>query len=206
MSALKNVGTSAMSAFKNINWGAVGKAVVQGIANGITGGARAIVNAAKNAAKSALDAAKNFLGIHSPSRVFRDEVGKNMALGIGVGFEKNMPVKDMNQELKDAVKKIDAGALNSVMDSMMRSLQLEASGSVSISRTNAVEKANVREDDKREDQELMEAIWALTKVAARPVEAHLNVGGREIAKAVAEPMAEELDQLDALKKMLRGVR
>lgn len=206
MSALKSVGTSAMNAFKNINWGSVGKAVVTGIANGITGGAKAIVNAAKNAAKSALDAAKNFLGIHSPSRVFRDEVGKNMALGIGVGFEENMPVKDMNQELKDAVKKIETNALNSVMDSMMRSLQLEASGSVFISRTNAVEKTNVKKDDKREDKELIEAIWALARVAARPVEAHLNVTGREIAKVTAEPMAEEMEQLDALKKMLRGVR
>ena len=124
--ALSNIGKSAMNAFKSINWGSVGKAVVTGIANGITGGAKAIVNAAKNAAKSALDAAKNFLGIHSPSRVFRDEVGKNMALGIGVGFEKNMPVKNMNQELKNAVKKIDTAALNSVRNATINSLQREA--------------------------------------------------------------------------------
>ncbi len=143
LTALKNIGTGAMEAFKNISWGAVGKAVVTGIANGITGGAAAIVNAAKNAAKSALNAAKNFLGIHSPSRVFRDEVGKYMALGIGVGFEKNMPVNDMNRELKDAVRKIDTSALNSVLDSMTKTLQLEAVGSVSISTVNSIEKANM---------------------------------------------------------------
>ena len=91
MNALKSVGTLAMNAFKSISWGTVGKAVITGIANGITGAAGAIVTAAKNAAKKALDAAKNFLGIHSPSTVFRDQVGKNMALGVGLGFEKNVP-------------------------------------------------------------------------------------------------------------------
>lgn len=140
--ALKNVGTSAITAFKNINWASVGRAVVTGIANGITGGAKAIASAATSAAKSALNAAKNFLGIHSPSRVFRDEVGKNMALGIGVGFEKNMPVEDMNKELKDVVKKIDASSFNSILDSMTKSLQAEAAGSVSISAVNTVENAN----------------------------------------------------------------
>lgn len=141
-SALNSIGTSAMKAFKSINWASVGKAVVTGIANGITGGAKAIASAATGAAKSALNAAKNFLGIHSPSRVFRDEVGKNMALGIGVGFEKNMPVKDMNEELKDVVKKMDVSSFNSVLDSMTKSLQAEAAGSVSISAVNTVEKAN----------------------------------------------------------------
>ena len=38
------------------------------------------------------------------------------------------------------------------------------------------------------------------------VEAHLNVSGRELARATVEPMADEMVQLDALKKMLRGVK
>ena len=62
------------------------------------------------------------------------------------------------------------------------------------------------EDDKKEGKELKEAIWALAKAVARPVEAHLNVSGRELARATVEPMADEMVQLDALKKMLRGVK
>ena len=142
LTALKGIGTKAMDAFKNINWGSVGKAVISGIANGITGAAGAIVDAARSAARKALDAAKNFLGIKSPSRVFRDQVGKNMALGIGVGFEKNMPVKDMSEQLKTAVGQIDTDSVNAVLNSMAKSLQLEAAGSVSISAVNTVEKAN----------------------------------------------------------------
>lgn len=91
------------SAFTSINWGDVGSNIIKGIANGLKGAASAIVEAAKSAAKSALDAAKDFLGIHSPSRVFRDEVGKMMALGMGIGFDKNVPIKSMNASLKTAI-------------------------------------------------------------------------------------------------------
>lgn len=41
--------------------------------------------------------------LHSPSRVFRDQVGKMMALGMGIGFEKNIPLKSMNVGVQRAV-------------------------------------------------------------------------------------------------------
>ena len=87
------------SAFTSINWAQLGSNIIRGIVNGIKNGAHAIASAAKSAAKSALDAAKNFLGIHSPSRKFRDIIGKNMALGIGVGFQRNLPVNGMQRAL-----------------------------------------------------------------------------------------------------------
>ena len=59
---------------------------MQGIANGIKAGASWIADAARDAAKAALDAAKGFLGIHSPSRVMADEVGLPMAQGLAAGF------------------------------------------------------------------------------------------------------------------------
>lgn len=84
------------NAFTSVNWGSVGMNIIKGIASGLTGAASAIVEAAKSAANKALEAAKSALGIHSPSRVFRDQVGKMMALGMGIGFEKNIPIKSMN--------------------------------------------------------------------------------------------------------------
>lgn len=68
------------------------------------------MEAAKNAAKSALNAAKDFLDIHSPSRVFRDQVGKMMALGMGIGFDKNVPIKSMNASLKTALGSLKENA------------------------------------------------------------------------------------------------
>ena len=52
------------------------------------------------AAKAALMAAKNFLGIESPSKVFRDEVGAMMAEGMAVGFEDNVPVNEIESALQ----------------------------------------------------------------------------------------------------------
>ena len=39
--------------------------------------------------EAALDGLKSLLGIHSPSRVFRDEVGRNISLGIAEGIRSN---------------------------------------------------------------------------------------------------------------------
>ena len=55
---------------------------MDGIANGLKNAVGAVVDAAKEVGESALNGLKNLLGIHSPSRVFRDEVGRNIALGI----------------------------------------------------------------------------------------------------------------------------
>lgn len=91
------------SAFSNVNWGSVGLNIVKGIASGLAGAAGVIMDAARSAANKALKAAKNALGIHSPSRVFRDQVGKMMALGMGAGFEKNIPIRSMNIGAQKAV-------------------------------------------------------------------------------------------------------
>lgn len=84
---LRTIGSTAMSAFTNIDWASVGRNVISGIAGGISGAAGAIADAARTAASNALDAAKKFLGIKSPSRVFRDQVGKMIPLGAAAGIE-----------------------------------------------------------------------------------------------------------------------
>lgn len=103
ISKIPSIISQVKNAFTSVDWGGVGRNIISGIANGLKGAAGAIVEAAKGAAESALNAAKNFLGIHSPSRVFRDQVGKMMALGMGIGFEKNIPVKSMSTGVQRAV-------------------------------------------------------------------------------------------------------
>lgn len=72
--------------FTETDWLQVGKNIVSGIAEGISGGVSAITDAAKNVAQSALDAAKDFLGIKSPSKVFKMQIGKNISLGMAEGI------------------------------------------------------------------------------------------------------------------------
>ena len=94
------------NAFTSVNWGSVGFNIIEGIASGIAGAVGHLISAATSAASSALDAIKSKLGIHSPSRVFRDQVGKMMALGMGIGFEKNLPVGSMSAGVQKAVQSL----------------------------------------------------------------------------------------------------
>lgn len=110
ISKIPSIISQIKNAFTSIDWGTVGSNIIKGIASGLKSAGGAIVEAAKNAAKSALNAAKDFLGIHSPSRVFRDQVGKMMALGMGIGFDKNVPIKSMNASLKTALGSLKENA------------------------------------------------------------------------------------------------
>lgn len=89
-SAVKKAVNSFKSNFRDVDWGELGTNIIKGIVNGITGGIGKLVTAAKNVAKNALDAAKEALGIHSPSRVFELEVGKMIDLGLAAGIERNL--------------------------------------------------------------------------------------------------------------------
>jgi phage-related protein len=89
----------------NINWYGIGTAIINGIADGIEAGAYYIVNAAERAAYNALQAAKQWLGIGSPSKVAAADIGEPFAEGIGIGAMRG---------LRDLAGKVDAG-LASVM-------------------------------------------------------------------------------------------
>ena len=84
---------------------------MQGIWNGIVNAKNWILNKVKEFAKNILNGIKNALGIHSPSTVFRDVIGKNMALGIGVGFEKgiNAVENDINKAMKEITPNLNLG-------------------------------------------------------------------------------------------------
>ena len=57
----------------------------------------------KGFGKSILNGIKSIFGISSPSKVFRDEIGTNLALGIGEGFEKEMD--NVSGMMEDAIPK-----------------------------------------------------------------------------------------------------
>jgi len=89
---IKEGATKAIEAIKTFftttDWGAVGTGIIKGIAAGITAGLTWLKNAAIAAAKAALEAAKGFLGIESPSKLFA-EVGENMMKGMAMGISGN---------------------------------------------------------------------------------------------------------------------
>lgn len=100
---IKNIGQNIVNVFKNgFSWKGLGTAIVDGIKNGLLNGANAIWDAAKSLASKALNAIKNFFGIHSPSRVFRDEVGKMLDYGLAEGITDNVnPIIDAMDQVAE---------------------------------------------------------------------------------------------------------
>lgn len=82
----------------------IGSDIVHGIWDGISGAAGWLAGKVKDFAGGILDNVKDALGIHSPSRLFRDQVGKYIAQGIGEGFTDEMGsvVNQMQDAMPDA--------------------------------------------------------------------------------------------------------
>jgi hypothetical protein len=123
-----NIGTS-IKAFFTDTLPEVGGNLVEGIWNGIKDKAQWIKDKLKEFSSSVVDNIKDFFGIKSPSTVLRDQVGKYMAEGVGVGFvdEMGAVTKDIENSLPtkfDITPKLDTsgwnnsiGSLNSLMTS-----------------------------------------------------------------------------------------
>lgn len=77
------------------DWLGIGSDIITGIANGITNAGSSILNALWDSVNAAIEWVKKKLHIESPSKYMADVIGKNMALGIGVGFEDNMPETEL---------------------------------------------------------------------------------------------------------------
>lgn len=138
-SALRAAATAGMNAFKSVNWGSVGKHIISGIVNGIKGAASALFNALAGLAKNALNAAKNALGIKSPSRRFRDLVGKFIPLGIAAGVDKYSgtaaeAVSNMSGKLTDAA---NVSALNGKLKAAVNAQSLNMTAQLSGGNTPA---------------------------------------------------------------------
>jgi phage-related protein len=101
--AAKQIGDSLEQGINNFGTAMLnaGKDLVVGLWNGIANKKDWILGQIKGFGASVLNGIKSFFGIKSPSRLFRDEIGKNMALGIGVGFTDAMDgvTKDMNMAM-----------------------------------------------------------------------------------------------------------
>lgn len=69
----------------------IGDNIVSGIWNGISNGYSWIKKKIENWVGNVLDFVKGLFGIHSPSKVFEDEIGEMLPPGIGVGFENTLP-------------------------------------------------------------------------------------------------------------------
>ena len=112
--AVRNGFTRAISAAKGACSQAVGvgRQLINGFVSGVKAAAGRLAAAARNAVAGAIRAAKGALGIHSPSRVFK-EIGMYTMKGLAIGFTDNadMAAKAMGKAIDPLTdQEIDIGS------------------------------------------------------------------------------------------------
>ena len=91
-------------------------------------------------ASGVVDGIKDFFGIHSPSRVMRDMIGKYLPPGIAIGFEMAMPksVKDMENEIDSMTSNLQS-RIEMNMNDISAGAYLE--GNVKVTRNSDITNA-----------------------------------------------------------------
>lgn len=104
----------------------VGKSIIEGLWQGILGAKDWLIGKVKGFGQDILDGLKDFFGIHSPSTVMRDVVGKNLVLGIveGVNAYGEKVVIAITKPVEDAAKKVkNVGLAKNMTDVISQAIE-----------------------------------------------------------------------------------
>ena len=95
--------SSLVNGFKNYRskMGDVGLNLIQGLWNGIKDAGAWLRDKISGFFGGVVDSIRDFFGIHSPSTLFKNEIGKNLALGVGEGFSETM--NDVTSDMQGAI-------------------------------------------------------------------------------------------------------
>lgn len=135
----------------------IGSDIVKGLWDGIKDMAGWIGEKIKGFGENVLGGIKSFFGIASPSKVMADQVGKNLALGIGEGFEKN--IADVNKDITDAMNFDDP---NYPTGGAPR----HSGGGLTVYQTNNYKQAYSSRYEQYKSKQTLEATARLMKVGA----------------------------------------
>lgn len=122
----------------------IGGNIVKGIWDGITGFAGWLWDKISGFCSGIVDGIKGFFGISSPSKLMKNLIGKNMALGIGVGFEDEMP--KVNKQIRNSIDDLTAGGFTADINGTSQMAEAGAMGgkSVVIYQTNNYKSSHSR--------------------------------------------------------------
>lgn len=125
-SRIKSIWNSVVSFFKGINLKSIGRNIIQGLINGIGGMAGALASKVKAMANAIPNGMKKLLGIHSPSRVMRDQVGYHVGTGMAAGIDKSQTkVKSAAASAAKVAQRAAAVEVNNKVSSTMISFEAQ---------------------------------------------------------------------------------
>lgn len=122
---------SLWNAFINTDWGEIGRNLIEGLKNGFLGQIENVKNALKDGLSHVMGGIKSFFGIQSPSKVFRDEIGKMLGIGLAEGIEDSTgdvidSATDMAKSVLDTMDGMNAELANDAFDTLGNTLATES--------------------------------------------------------------------------------
>lgn len=112
MDFINKVKNAFVNIISNTNWGELGSNIVKGILNGFVNIGQFIWNAVTNVKNAVVNGFKSIFGIHSPSRLMRDEVGTFIGEGVTDGIVEGL--EDTEKEVNNAMRQLASGIETSV--------------------------------------------------------------------------------------------
>ena len=178
-------GASGVGGFSSIGYN-----MMAGVASGIYAGRSGVVNAAVSVVNAAAQAAKNAAQIKSPSRRFRDEVGKMIGKGIAQGIK--ITTKDtadaaeaqMNTALSRLVKWVNKnkrkiGDTSDISYAWMKLADKEVKNHFGISDKKTTGSGNNKKTVKKSASEYADEIYRAAQQYMRNVQAIYDVSDKE---------------------------
>ena len=103
LSKIPQIISSIVKGFSNglVSMRNIGKDLLKGLWEGMAGLGTWLWNKVKGMLNGLTNKIKSFFGIHSPSTLFKDEIGENLALGLGEGFTDTM--KSVTADMQSAI-------------------------------------------------------------------------------------------------------
>lgn len=155
----------------------IGKNLVKGLWNGISDMTGWVIDKIKGFGESVLGGIKKFFGIASPSKVLRDQVGRYLAEGVGVGIEENEDAAiEPMQGIVDKIKGIDVAGEWGKLSGLGGSLNYDVSAQLGDYVANAI-------DSNSPYALLGSLIDAVEDLASRAI--NLDIDGMRFATATA---------------------
>ena len=164
-----------------------GRQVIQGLINGIGGALKWVKDTIGNLGKNLIGWAKGVLGIHSPSRIFRDEVGKWIPAGMAQGIDKASGlVADSIDGLTDMVPTVSLKTDASRLETPLAYSAVVGNGRI----------AYTVDDHTAEYATKQDIIDAIDQALTAGITLNLSDrGGEVMAGKLAKPMSYELNSL-----------
>lgn len=192
MSAVRSAGMSGVGSMRSL-----GAYIGQGLASGMMSSLGAVTAAANALVAQAEKAARAKAKIHSPSRLFRDNVGIYIGQGVAVGIERSQ--KYVDNAMGSMFDKIDN--FNAQVSDMMSSKAVYGFDGGRFS--NDIEITYRNQDDAKLDT-IREALDTIKTMASR--DAVFNINGREFARATGNDISNYQNNKQHIENLVWGIK